>query len=146
MPVKGKKITKYFLDVELLPKNCSDASLLNPKLLTTVDEIREVLGVPCTINDYCYGGNRQWCGLRTPECTQGAEHSKHRLGEAADLHPVGMTAVEARAKIKAAIAEGKLKDVGGIELDVSWVHVDVRPRINGKVLYFSQPKPKAKAK
>lgn len=129
-------LTKYFKAEELLPKGVTDTSLLDPKLLQLIDEIRELLGVPCTINDYASGGTRQWCGLRTANCTIGAPKSKHRKGQAADLHPVGMTAEDARAIIKKAVSEGKLKNLGGIELEVSWVHCDTRPRINGKVLWF----------
>lgn len=129
-------LTKYFKAEELLPKGVTDTSKLKPALLRLIDEVREILGVPCTINNYHKGGTRQWCGLRTPECTVGAPLSQHRLGNAADLHPVGLSAEDARAKIKEAVAAGKLKDLGGVELDVSWVHVDCRPRVNNKVLYF----------
>lgn len=129
-------LTKYFKAEELLPKGVTDTSLLDPKLLQLIDEIRELLGVPCTINNYASGGTRQWCGLRTPACTIGAPKSQHRLGKAADIHPIGMTAEQARAKVKKAVAEGKLKNLGGVEEGVSWLHCDTRPRINGKVLWF----------
>ena len=102
-----------------------------------IDEIRELLGVPCTINDHASGGTRQWCGLRTAACTIGAPKSQHRLGRAADLHPKGMTADEARAKVKKAASEGKLKNLGGVEDGVSWLHVDVRPRVKGQVKWFT---------
>lgn len=130
-------LTKYFKAEELLPKGVTDTSLLDPKLLQLVDEIRELLGVPCTINNYASGGTRQWCGLRTPACTIGAPKSQHRLGKAADMHPIGMTAEQARAKIKKAVAEGKLKNLGGVENAVSWLHIDCRPRVNGKVVWFN---------
>lgn len=130
-------LTKYFKAEELLPKGVTDTSLLDPKLLQLIDEIRELLGVPCTINDYASGGTRQWCGLRTPACTIGAPKSQHRLGKAADIHPIGMTAEQARAKVKKAVAEGKLKNLGGVEDGVSWLHVDVRPRVKGQVKWFT---------
>lgn len=130
-------LTKYFKAEELLPKGVTDTSLLDPKLLQLVDEIRELLGVPCTINNYASGGTRQWCGLRTPACTIGAPKSQHRLGKAADMHPIGMTAEEARTKIKEALAAGKLKNLGGVENAVSWLHIDCRPRVNGKVVWFN---------
>lgn len=130
-------LTKYFKAEELLPKGVTDTSLLDPKLLQLVDEIRELLGVPCTINNYASGGTRQWCGLRTPACTIGAPKSQHRLGKAADMHPIGMTAEQARTKIKKAVAEGKLKNLGGVEDGVSWLHVDVRPRVKGQVKWFT---------
>lgn len=130
-------VSKYFKNEELLPRDVTDISKIDEKLLMTIDEIRELLGVPCTINNWKSGGNREWCGLRTNRCTIGAVHSQHRLGKAADLHPVGMTADAARIILKKAISQGKLKYLGGVELNVSWVHVDVRPRINNKVKYFT---------
>jgi hypothetical protein len=130
-------LTQHFNVEELLPKGVTDTSLLDAKLLKLIDEIRDLLNVPCTINNYASGGTRQWCGLRTPACTEGAAHSQHRLGCAADLHPEGLTAEQARAKVKEAVSQGKLVDLGGVENSVSWLHVDTRARINGHVQWFN---------
>ena len=130
-------LTKHFKAEELLPKGVTDTTLLNAKLLQLIDEVRELLGVPCTINNYATGGDRQWCGLRTDKCAIGAPHSQHKLGCAADLHPAGMSAEVARAKVKEAVAKGLLKNLGGVELNVTWLHVDCRPRVNGNVLWFT---------
>lgn len=136
---------KYFEPHELLPGLSGDetwASLdpvlrakLDDHLLETCDEVRELVG-PCTINNYAAGGKRQWCGLRTPECKIGAKKSQHRLGKAADLHPLRMTAEMARTIVRNAVAAGKLKHLGGVELDVEWLHLDCRPKQNGEVLWF----------
>jgi uncharacterized protein YcbK (DUF882 family) len=67
----------------------------------------------------------------------GAPNSYHKRGQAVDLHPEGMTANEARAKVREAIDDGKLPHVGGVELGVPWLHIDIRPRRAGKVLWFS---------
>jgi hypothetical protein len=109
---------------------------LDDNLLETADDVRDLLGVQCSVNNYADGGKRQWCGLRTDECTIGAAHSQHRLGRAADLHPEGVTADEARARIRVAVLAGHLPHLGGVELGVSWLHIDVRPRVDGKVLEF----------
>lgn len=139
-------IPLHFDPCELLPGLPSDLcwpdldpklrDLLDDRLLETIDDVRGILGVPCWINDYAYGGHRSACGYRGPECTVGAPHSQHREGRAADLHPEGMSADEARGKLSLAIEGGKLPHLGGVELGVPWVHVDVRPRRNGQVLYF----------
>lgn len=129
-------LTSHFNKEELLPKGFDDVSVLDPKLLVLIDAVRDLLAVPCTINDWYKGGTRQWCGYRSSECTIGAPKSQHRLGKAADLHPEGMSAEVARSKIKAAVAKGLLPELGGVELGVSWLHVDIRPRVNGKVLWF----------
>lgn len=130
----NRQLTKYFKDTELLPQGYIDTTVLDVKLLRLIDEIRELLGVPCSIN----ADGRQYCGWRPKECTIGAAHSQHKLGKAADLHPQGMIAEDARTIIRKAVDLGALKDLGGVELDVSWVHVDVRDRVGGKVLYFRQ--------
>lgn len=110
--------------------------LLDDRLLETCDDIREILAVPCTINTYGYGGPLEYCGYRPASCGIGAPRSYHRKGMAADLHPHNMTAEVARSHIRAAVAAGKLPHLGGVELDVSWVHADTRPRVNGGVLWF----------
>ena len=125
---------RHFREDEFLPDGFTDFSVMDPRILQTCDDIRDLLGVPCKIN----ADGRQWCGYRTPDCTLGAAHSQHRLGHAADLHPVGMTADDARAIIRHAVAAGKLPYLGGVEVGVSWVHVDTRPRVGGKVLEFSK--------
>ena len=125
-------LTKYFKAEELLPKGFTDTSVLDPKLLILIDQVRELLNVPCTIN----ANGRQYCGYRPENCAVGAPHSMHKLGKAADLHPVGMTADTARTIIRKAVACGMLPLLGGCEEGVSWLHIDVRARINGGVLWF----------
>lgn len=129
----SNRTSKYFKPEELLPHGFTDITVLDPILLKVIDEIRELLNVPCTIN----ADGRNWCGFRTKDCPIGAPKSQHKQGKAADLHPIGMSAEKGREIIKEAISQGKLSEVGGIELNVSWIHVDIRPRINGKVLYFT---------
>ena len=137
---------RHFVPHELLPGltgnetwETLDSALrakLDDCLLETCDDVRDLLGTPCSINDYARGGERQWCGLRTPDCTVGVPHSQHREGRAADLHPLGMTAEMARAIVRNALAAGKLPHLGGVEEGASWLHIDVRPRVGGKVLWF----------
>lgn len=129
-------LTKHFDAEELLPKGVTWNNQIDPKLLILIEQIRVLLGVPCTINNWSTGGDRQWCGLRTENCTIGAVHSQHRLGKAADLHPEGMTADDARVLVKKAVDTRALPLLGGCELGVNWLHVDVRPRVNGNVLWF----------
>lgn len=125
-------LTRYFKAEELLPHGFTDTSVLDAKLLILIDQVRELLGVPCTINV----DGRQYCGWRPENCTVGAPRSQHKLGRAADLHPIGMTAEDGRLLIRKAVAAGMLPLLGAVELDVNWIHLDVRPRIKGGVLWF----------
>lgn len=137
---------RHFAPHELLPDLTGDETWqtldldlrakLDDRLLETCDDVRDLLGTPCTINTYARGGLRVWCGLRTPECKIGAPKSQHRLGRAADIHPRGMDAEMARTIVRNAVAAGRLPHLGGVELDVSWLHIDVRPRVGGKVKWF----------
>ena len=129
-------VSKHFEDWELLPESETDISLIDEKLLMTIDEARDILGVPCTINNYKTGGTRQWCGLRTEACTEGAPKSMHREGKAADLHPEGIAAEDARQILLKASEEGKLQYLGRMEANVDWVHVDLGNRVDGKVHLF----------
>lgn len=126
-------ISKYFKAEELLPDGYTDTSVFDSKLLTLIDEIRELLNVPCTVNS----DGRQYCGWRPKDCPIGAPNSYHKKGQACDLHPQGMSAEDARTLVRKAVAAGHLKNLGGVELGVNWLHVDIRPRVKGQVLWFS---------
>jgi len=90
--------------------------------LIAIDQLRGEFG-PATINDWKWGGNYKWSGLRTKNCTIGAEYSLHRFGKAFDLKFQNFTAKEVRAHIK------KKPDywecyISRIENKVNWLHID----------------------
>src|ERR1019366_10009700 len=98
---------------------------IDQRILDLADQIRDILGVPCLINDYAAG--RQFCGIRTPRCSEYSPTSWHsvtaqHLCGAVDMHPVGMTADDARSIIRKAAGLGAMPLLGGMELGVSWVH------------------------
>lgn len=137
---------RHFAPHELLPGLTCDETWktldpdlraqLDDRLLETADDVRDLLGVPCTCNDYARGGKRRWSGFRPVACTVGVKGSQHRKGRAVDLLLKGMTAERARAIVRNAVGAGKLPHLGAVELDVSWLHIDVRPRVGGKVKWF----------
>lgn len=123
---------RFYHEQEFLPDGYDDFSVMDEKLLKLADDVRALLDVPCYIN----GGGRQYCGWRPNDCPIGAKASYHKLGKAVDLHPDGMSAEDARTLVRKAVAEGLLPELGGVELGVSWLHLDVRPRAGNKVLWF----------
>lgn len=125
---------RFFHPDEYMPTGYEDQfdKVMDKKLLKLADDVRELLNVPCYIN----GGSRQYCGWRPKDCKVGAPNSYHKRGMAVDLHPQGVTAEDARTLIRKAVAEGLLPELGGVEEGVSWLHLDVRPRTNGNVLWF----------
>lgn len=118
---------------------------ISDEILETGDAVRDLVGLPCRVNDYHAGGHRQFCGVRTKESTDYSPTSRHavtkwRPAGALDLHFAGMSADDVRTLIRKAVASGGLPHLGGLELDVSWVHIDDRPRRIGQLVEFSKLK------
>ena len=98
---------------------------------------RDILQVPMT----CNHGNQLQRGLRCNVCELVSEKqtpylSSHCLGKAGDFTVKGMTAQEARSRIRnnAHLLPHPLRMEGG----VSWLHIDVLPQygIEAKVYEF----------
>jgi hypothetical protein len=70
-----------------------------------IQKLRDHLGahkgheVFITINDWSWGGNYQYSGVRPPFCPEGAEYSMHKAGAAYDLKFKGCTVDEAYTHI-----------------------------------------------
>jgi hypothetical protein len=128
------------LDTDLQWDNPVAWSLpIDQRILDLADQIRSILGVPCLINDYKAG--RHFCGIRTPRCPEYSPTSWHsvtsaHLCGAVDLHPVGMSADDARSIIRKAAGLGAVPLLGGMELGVNWCHIDIRKRVDGAVVEF----------
>lgn len=100
---------------------------------------RDIIKMPM----WCNGSQKKQRGLRCNRCQMVREKtsvylSAHILGKAGDFTISGMTAEQARQKIKA--NANLLPCQIRIEKGVSWLHFDVRPddtRPNVKVVEFS---------
>lgn len=100
---------------------------------------RDIIRLPM----WCNGSQKKQRGLRCNRCQMVREKtsvylSAHILGKAGDFTISGMTAEQARQKIKA--NANLLPCQIRIEKGVSWLHFDVRPddtRPNVKVVEFS---------
>ncbi len=103
--------------------------LFDPKLLTAIDMLRETFG-SATVNDWKWGGNFKWSGLRTNQCRIGAKYSQHRFGRAADMKFKNITPAEIRKAIRSDLIGFKEMGVTCIENKTkTWLHVDVRNTI-----------------
>ena len=122
-------ICKHFEIHELVPPSVYEKrgqkawELLDERALITLDTLRDHFGV-CTVNNYHFGGSRKWSGLRTPESPYYSETSQHSLGKAFDCIFKEVTAEEVRQYILSHRSE--FPHITGLELDVSWLHFDVR--------------------
>lgn len=116
------------------PARCS--WMIDPRLVRVCDLMREKLGVPVTVNNWHYWKSGQKyisSGHRATWDRTGAKYSQHRLGRAADLKAKGFTPAQMLAAIHANLGEfisAGLTTVEDIAHTPTWLHVDVRPRLD----------------
>lgn len=116
------KFSKYF---ELQEFASHDGAPFTPlvkknlkELAQNLDVLRDYIGKPIHINS----------GYRSPAqnaACDGASQSKHMLGQAADIHVLGMTPNQVKNSIEYLISIGKMKQ-GGLGFYSTWIHYDVR--------------------
>jgi hypothetical protein len=101
--------------------------LFDERLLRTIDMLRNEFG-RMQVNTWKNGGVFEYRGFRPSGCDIGARLSQHRFGRAADLIPLDSDVEHIREEILNRPNSVHFKHIGGLELDVSWLHVDVRGR------------------
>jgi len=99
--------------------------LLDDRALWTLDALRDKYGA-ITVNNYFWGGDREWSGLRTHNSPYYSPTSQHSFGRAFDCIFHSHTAETIRKHIQANPDADIFKYIRGIELDVTWLHFDVR--------------------
>ncbi|MCP3898619.1 MAG: hypothetical protein GY707_02670, partial [Desulfobacteraceae bacterium] len=95
--------------------------LLDERVLIILDRLRVRYG-KMTVNNYHWGGNRMWSGLRTPNSPYYRTYSQHSFGRAVDCLFDEKSAEEVRQDILANPDDPDFELIGSIELDVSWLH------------------------
>jgi len=134
--------SKYFKAHELVPLQIFNLlnedlcmAMIDDKLIETIDAIKERFpNGTMTINNYMWNGDRGWSGIRTKGSPYYSPTSQHTLGKAIDAVFSAYNIDEVRDYIMANPDE--FPHVKGIELDVGWLHVDVRN--SNKVMLFSK--------
>jgi len=103
---------------------------MDPRVLYTIDRIRERYGKPTYINTYKLkkyrGKYLSYRGFRPATYNGGADYSQHRHGRAIDLNVVEVTAEQIRQDILKNPWHEDFKYITCIEADVDWLHFDVR--------------------
>jgi uncharacterized protein YcbK (DUF882 family) len=140
--------SKYFKLKELVCRHVYEKfgekawSLLDPRLLQTLDIIKEALDKPIYINNWSVQGALSQRGLRCILCKLVKDAfvkntlymSAHMEGQAVDFDVMGMTAEEVRKWI---IEHQDILPYSiRLEDGVSWVHLDVRGEDDVKVYLF----------
>ena len=108
-------------------------SKLSPLLISALDGLWEFVQEKTSktpviiVNNWSFGGDSQWRGLRTENCTVGTNKSQHWKGCAADCHVKGYDAEYIRGLILSDQNNPLIKDIMRMEAGVSWIHLDVKP-------------------
>lgn len=116
--------------------------LLSREAITMLNSVRDLLGVPITVNNWYWGGNRQHSGFRNLAFYSSTSaylksRSQHKYGRAFDCVFKGMTVREAIVKIIKNHDMCPL--VSFIEIDQGWLHVDCRINRCGSPLVLWSP-------
>lgn len=101
--------------------------LLDPDLLIVLDKIKDKFPEgSMTVNNWLWGGDRNWSGLRVVGSPYYRKWSMHSWGKAFDAVFSKYSAEEVRQYILNNIDE--FPEIRGIETDISWLHIDTRNR------------------
>lgn len=122
---------RFFRTEELVSKKVYDArgvmalALFDPRALEALDACRTAFGA-LTVNNWVFGGDRQYSGFRAASEPYHSQYSQHSFGRAFDCVSKTLTAQQMRDFIWehpdlfphiTFVEEGK---------DVTWLHFDVR--------------------
>ena len=126
--------SKHFAIEELVPEGLYKKyggdkcwEFLDPELLTMIDILKERFPVgTCTINNWKWGGDRNWSGVRTSDSSYYSQGSMHSWGKAVDMVFSAYSSDEVRQDILN--NPTVYHNIKGLELDISWVHIDTRNR------------------
>ena len=135
-------ISKYFKAHELVPLQLFNLlnetlcmQMVDDKLIVSIDAIKERFpDGTMTINNYMWNGDRGWSGIRTKGSPYYSPTSQHSIGKAIDAVFSKYDIEEVRQYILDNPTE--FPHIKGMELDVSWLHIDVRD--SNTVVLFSK--------
>lgn len=99
--------------------------LWRKEILYSAQKIRERFGkIVC--NTWHWGGTIQYRGWRPEDCPDGAKWSMHKWFGALDLVPVETDIEYIREEVLKDPWHSDFKFITCLEMDVSWLHIDVR--------------------
>ena len=122
--------SKYFKVYEIVPKKMyrhygeKAWRYVDTRLIETIDMLKEHFNDGAMIiNDYHWGGEREWSGIRTPESPYYRYGSQHSYANAVDIVFTKYSADEVRKYIMD--NQDKFPHIKGLEI-TSWTHCDFR--------------------
>lgn len=107
---------------------------IDPRLISVLNVLRAEIDEPMTVNNWHIGGNFVGSGLRVHGSKHWSQFSAHSFGMAIDARGSEWdTEVVRRAIIDGDIV---LPHPVRVELDVSWLHIDVMNNTDSPVITF----------
>ena len=132
----------YFNIQELIPRHLfaifgleKSWNFVNKRAFENLVKFREYVGKPMIINDCFLGGIKNWSGLRTAGSPYFKSTSQHSFGNAYDIISPDITPEELQEIVK---EKYKLFEIGGLEVNVGWLHVDWRYDRAGELSIFTK--------
>ena len=118
---------KHFAIYELVPEHIYKKygefawCFLDTNALITLDKLRQRFG-PMTVNNYKWGGSRNWSGLRTSGSPYYSPTSQHSFGRAFDILFKSTHIDKVRNTILADKDHEDFELINSIELGTLWLH------------------------
>ena len=106
---------------------------LNPYALQSLDGIRNYFSRPVIANNWIFGGQSEWRGLRPSYCMIGATYSQHRFGNAFDIDVEGVEAEEVRQTIIRLKDNFLFQHINCLETGIHYIHFDCR-NVSNRIL------------
>jgi len=137
-------VPKYFKAYELLPPDIFEKYgvdglyLIDDRITWTLDQIRDTIKKPITVNNWKFGGQFSQRGYRT-DPNVGVKFSPHRFGRGVDFDIAGVTAQEFRNMVRS--LKINLPYITRMEDTVNWIHIDCMglPKQQGEPIVFFKP-------
>ena len=107
------------------------------RLLKLLDELRNFFKVPMHVNNWHTGGQLKSRGFRAPSNPVGANFSQHHFGRAVDFDAEGMSADNVRSIIINNQYKAPFDQITAMEINISWVHIDIRMTGNQEIKLFN---------
>jgi hypothetical protein len=127
---------KHFKPQEFLPPEVYSLMVMDPRILWTLDALRDFFHKPIIINNWHDKGPYSQRGFRTNLFT-GAALSQHRFGRACDFDIKGTSAEEFRQLAKSGALEHELTYITRIEENTNWCHVDCAAVPGIDIIFFN---------
>jgi len=136
--------SKYFAIYELVPKELYELvhedvlwRMVPEGIITFIDKLKEKFHEgSMTINNYFWGGDRNWSGLRLIGSKYYSKTSRHSSFDAVDIVFSKYDSADVRKYVLD--NQDEFTEIGGIEdFDgMTWLHGDIRPRRDSRIIVF----------